>query len=49
MFYSTVQPISRRTLVQDLLLLFESGREVLISKLLKHIATSSRICLTTDT
>jgi hypothetical protein len=35
--------------MRDLVLLFESGREILISKLSKHIETGGRICLTTDT
>ena len=49
MFYSTVQPISCQTLMRDFVLLFKSGCEVLISKLLKYIETSGQICLTMDT
>jgi hypothetical protein len=44
-----VLPISRRTLMQDLTLLFSSGRELLISKLVKHVKSGGRLSLTTDT
>jgi hypothetical protein len=45
----TVLPISRRTLMRDLTLLFSSGQELLISKLGKHIKGGGRLSLTTDT
>jgi hypothetical protein len=44
-----VLPISRRTLMRDLTLLFSSGRELLISKLVKHVKSGRRLSLTTDT
>jgi hypothetical protein len=44
-----VMPISRRTLMQDMTLLFISGRELLISKLAKHTKGGGRMSLTTDT
>jgi hypothetical protein len=44
----TVLPISRRTLMQDLTLLFLSGQELLISKLGKHIKGGGQLSLTTD-
>jgi hypothetical protein len=48
MFYSTIQPISCRTLVRDMVLLFNAGRESLMVKLAKHIERGRRICMTTD-
>jgi hypothetical protein len=45
----SIQPISRRTLMQDLTVLFASGRELLILKLAKHIKGGGRLSLTTDT
>jgi hypothetical protein len=44
-----VLPISRRTLMRDLTLLFQSGRKLLISKLAKHIRSGGRLSLTTNT
>jgi hypothetical protein len=44
-----VLPISRRTLMRDLTLLFQSGRELLILKLAKHVKSGGRLSLTTDT
>jgi hypothetical protein len=45
----TIQPISRQTLMQDLVVLFNSGRELLMLKLSRHIESSRQISLTTDT
>jgi hypothetical protein len=45
----TVMPISRRTLMRDITALFTSGRELLISKLARHIEGGGRLSLTTDT
>jgi hypothetical protein len=41
--------ISRWTLMQDLIALFRSGRELLILKLAKHTEGGGRLSLTTDT
>ena len=44
-----IQPISRRTIVRDMVLLFNAGREILISRLAKHIDTGRCLCITIDT
>jgi uncharacterized protein YjeT (DUF2065 family) len=45
----TILPISCRTLMRDLILLFTSGRELLILKFAKHIKGGGQLSLIIDT